>query len=90
MSKYLSQTELGKLYGVSSFQIGKWLVEAGLRDKKGKPTSEAFRLGIVATRPSTNPGTFFYVWSQGEVENLFHDLGYERPKSTLLTTKGGK
>ena len=90
MSKYLSQTELGVLYGVTSFRIGKWLVEAGVRDRNGKPTAEAFRLGIVSTRPSTNPGTFFYVWSQGEVENLFHDLGYERPRSTLLTTKGAK
>lgn len=89
MNRWLTQTEFGVMYGVSSHRIGKWLVEAGVRDRRGRPTQQAFLLGIVQKRPCKNPGTYFYVWAQAEVEVLFHELGYERPLAKPLAAKGG-
>lgn len=55
---FLSLTELGKLYGVSGHNIGKWLVSVGLRTPAKKPNSRAFREGYVEQRGSTQPGTY--------------------------------
>ena len=59
---FLSLTELGKLCGVSSHKVGKWLVELGLRTQAKKPSPRAFREGFVEQRPSTQPATYFWVW----------------------------
>jgi hypothetical protein len=48
--KCLTQTQLGSLFGASSHEVGKWLVEVGLRDKKTKkPTDAAHRGGFCET-----------------------------------------
>lgn len=47
MSEFLSQTDLGKLFDASSHDIGKWLVECGLRTD-GKPTQRALNGGYVS------------------------------------------
>jgi hypothetical protein len=60
--KFLSQTELGKLFGVSSHAVGKWLIAVGLRTVNKKPSSKAFNDGFVEQRDSTQPGTYFWVW----------------------------
>jgi hypothetical protein len=65
--EYLSQTELGKHFGVSSHVVGRWLREIGLRTPTGKPTSRAFDEGLVAQRPSRGIGTYFYVWQSGNI-----------------------
>lgn len=40
----LNQQQLGRLFGASSHEIGRWLVEAGLKDTTtGKPSRDAHR-----------------------------------------------
>jgi len=41
MADYLTQRQLGRKYGVGSHQVGKWLVEWGLRSKNGRPSDLA-------------------------------------------------
>jgi hypothetical protein len=89
MNRFLSQTELGVMYGVSSHRTGKWLVEAGLRETNGKPKQVAFLLGIVQKRPCKNPGTYYYVWDRDEVETRFKQLGFERLEGVNASMKGG-
>ena len=60
--EFLSLTELGKLYGVSSHKMGKLLMDLGLRDKSKKPSRTAFENRFVQQRDSTQPGTYFWVW----------------------------
>ncbi|HMP03152.1 MAG TPA: hypothetical protein PKD86_00370 [Gemmatales bacterium] len=68
---YLTQTQIGSLFGESSHKIGKWLVELGLRDEKSKkPTNEAHRGGYCETAPSGQVG-YHWVWNaEKTVERL--------------------
>lgn len=44
--EFLSLTQLGKVFGVSAIQIGRWLVKLGLREN-GQPTEKALEEGFV-------------------------------------------
>jgi hypothetical protein len=57
---YMSLSQLGEIFGVSNQQVGKWLIELGLRTDNNKPSSDAFRGGYVEQMPSRNQG---YTWS---------------------------
>lgn len=77
IDEYASQTELGKLFGVSSHKIGKWLIECGLRTQTKKPSNTAFEHGYVDQRPSTQPGTYFWVWNKEKTVALLTEAGHE-------------
>lgn len=44
--EFLSLTQLGKVFGVSAIQIGRWLAKIGLREN-GQPTEKALNEGFV-------------------------------------------
>jgi hypothetical protein len=90
MDRYLSQTELGVMYGVSSHTTGRWLVEAGIRERNGKPKPIAFLLGMVQKKPCKNPGNYYYVRALDEVEWRFKELGHERLDAVTTSQKGGE
>lgn len=75
---FLSMTELGKLYGVSSHKMGKWLMELGLRDRNKKPSRMAHEKGFVEQRDSTQPGTYFWVWNAGKTTWALEKAGHKR------------
>jgi hypothetical protein len=81
---FLSLTELGKLYGVSSHQIGKWLKQVGLRTKDNKPSPRAFKEGYVEQRGSTQPGTYYWIW-HGEKTLKVLPLRTRSPLSRVAT-----
>jgi hypothetical protein len=71
-----SQKQLGSLCGVSSHEIGKWLVKLGLRDEKtGKPTREAHHDGLCDTVPSGQTG-YCWAWNVQKVVERFMDAGH--------------
>jgi hypothetical protein len=76
--EYLSQTELGKLYGVSSHVVGRWLKGLGLRDAGGNPTDRAKAEGFAKREPSTKPGTYFYAWHREKTCEQFDGMEYPR------------
>ncbi len=82
--EYLSQTELGKRYGVSSHVIGRWLKGLGLRTEGGSPSVRAFNEGYVSQRPSTQKDTYFYVWHRDKTCELFDGMGYPRATVSVL------
>ena len=75
--EYMSLTDLGKLYGVSRVRMGQILIEVGLRTPEKKPSRMAFEKGFVIERPSTQPGTYFYVW-HGKKTCEILDVGHMR------------
>ena len=77
MSEFITQTDLGKLYGVSSHQIGKWLSGLGLRED-GRPTTTAIRDGFVKQAPSTQPSTYFWVWHNAKTTTILDAMCYPR------------
>lgn len=74
---FLSLTELGKLYGVSSPQIGKRLKQVDLRTQDNKPSPRAFKEGFVAQRGSTQPGTYFWVWHTEKTLKVLTGAGFK-------------
>jgi hypothetical protein len=78
MPVFLSLTELGHLYGVSRNQVGQWLVDLGLRTKEKKPSRAAFDDGFVDQRPSTQPGTYYWVWQGEKTTRLLDEAGFQR------------
>lgn len=82
--RYLSQRELGAIYGVSSHVIGRWLKGLGLRTDGGSPSVRAFNEGYVSQRPSTQPGTYFYVWHRDKTCEQFDGMGYPRADESVL------
>lgn len=77
-NEYVTMTDLGNIYGVSSHKVGKWLRELGLRNADGSPSAEAFSEKLVVQRPSTQPGTYFYVWNRVLTTALLDGMQYPR------------
>ena len=78
MNEFISLTDLGRLYGVSSHKVGKWLKELGLRTRSGDPSPIAFADGMVEKCNSTQPGTYFYLWHFERTTAIFDGMCYPR------------
>jgi hypothetical protein len=87
--KTMSQSQLGKLFGVSSHVIGKWLVDVGLRSVRKRPTWDAHQEGFCESAPSGQSG-FHWIWnSERTVRRLVdagHDLVIAPPEELVLTS----
>lgn len=82
MNEYLSLTELGRVYGVSSHVVGRWLKGLGLRTADGRPSPEAFAQGYVSQRPSRHPGTYFWIWHTDKTTGILDGMRYPRAATT--------
>lgn len=78
MNEYLSQTELGKLFGATSHEIGKWLVNCGLRTDRNKPSQRAFDEGFVMTTGTGRGlvGSYYYVWNKSKTVAALQSAGH--------------
>lgn len=69
----LTQTQIGKLFGVTSHKIGRWLQNIGLRSDDGRPTRQAHQEGYCEQVPSRGQG-YYWVWrSEKTVEALVRE-----------------
>ena len=82
MNEYLSLTELGRLYGVSSHVVGRWLKGLGLRTEDGRPSEKAFSEDYVSRRPSRHPGTYFWIWHTDKTTGILDGMRYPRAATT--------
>ena len=74
--RFMSQTQLGQLFNVSSQKIGKWLKEIGLREADGRPTVDAIREGFckpVATEYTTT----MWSWHSEKTVAALRQAGHE-------------
>ena len=76
--EFMSQTDLGKLYGVTSHGMGRWLVALGLRTADKKPSTKAFQGGFDSRRDSTQPGTYYWVWQAEMTMLALQRAGHKR------------
>lgn len=65
-----NQTELGKLFGLSSVKIGKVLIEKGLKDKETKRATEKALKEEYAVFTPLKDGSPFYLWNIKKCKNL--------------------
>lgn len=83
---FLSLTDLGRLFGVSSHKIGKWLKQVGLRTSANKPSPRAFKEGFVDQRGSTQPGTYIWVWHAEKTQKVLSEAGFKQVVNTEPST----
>lgn len=86
-TRLLTQTQLGKLFGATSHDVGKWLVHCGLKDSgTKKPTRQAHNEQCCDTAPS---GQSNYSWewvAEKTVKRLIsagHPLATELPPGLI-------
>jgi hypothetical protein len=72
---FLTQTQLGKIFGVSSYKIGEWPVQVGLRTEANKPSAEAHRGGYCETAPSGTNG-YHWVWHAEQTVKALQKAGH--------------
>ncbi len=79
MYKYrlMTLTQLGSLFGTTSHQVGKWLVQIGLRTTNGKPSQEAFKGKFCETTPSHGQG-YHWAWVVDRTVAALERAGHQR------------
>ena len=83
---YMTQTQLGELFGVTSHKIGQWLKDLGLRDESGRPTEEAHDRQFCKQAPS-GPTGYHWVWNSEKTVAAFLEVQHvlvPNPPSNLV------
>jgi hypothetical protein len=62
MFDFVTQTQLGRRFGVTSHVIGRWLVKIGLRNSDKTPSKKAIDGGFVKQHWDDDRGIWFPVW----------------------------
>ena len=75
--EYMNMVELGKLFGVSGHQVGKWLKQAGLRRDYGSPSSKAYDQRLVSYDYERH-GTYTTLWNAEKVVCILEEAGHQR------------
>ena len=73
--EYMTQTQLGQLFGVSSHKIGRWLVAIGLRTEDKRPSDGAHHGGFCTTAPSGTSG-YRWVWNSQKTVQALQEAGH--------------
>jgi hypothetical protein len=73
--QYLSLTQLGQVFDVSSHVIGRWLQEQGVR-WAGVPTPEAVKHRLA--KEVRDGDIHFWSWDKEQVVALLEEAGHER------------
>lgn len=86
--RLLTQTQIGQLFGATSHDVGRWLVQCGLRNEKTKkPSIEAHRDGYCDQAPSGVGTGYCWAWdAEKTVQRLVeagHRLLAELPESLV-------
>lgn len=70
-----SQSDIGKLFGISAIAVGKVLITERLKDKDTKaPTKVALDLGWAISTPLST-GEPFFMWNKAKVKELLKHRG---------------
>lgn len=86
--QYLTQKQLGKLFGATPHQVGKWLIEVGLRTADKKPSYKAHKEGYAEWINSG--GKMFYAWNRTKTISELERHGYRRQAQELDQTADEK
>jgi hypothetical protein len=84
--EFKRMTDLGKLFGVSSQKIGKWLTEIGLRED-GSPSGVAFAGGYVKSAANGRNDGYFWVWHATKTLAALQEAGHRRTDQPILADR---
>ena len=72
---YATMKEIGAVFAISSHGVGKKLKELGLRTLDGKPSSEAYRQGLVQQRWTHDHAHYCWAWHWEKTVALLREAG---------------
>lgn len=74
--QFMNLTDIGRLFGKTTREVGKRLQEIGLRTAKGKPSDAAYRRDLIEVK---NPGTWgwTYVWHAQRTSQQLIERGWK-------------
>lgn len=75
--KYTTMRELGKHFGATSHEIGRWLVEIGLRTQSKEPSQKAIAGGYCKKQSFDGPG-LQVVWHVGKTIAALEAAGHQQ------------
>ena len=74
--KFVTQTLLGRRFGMSAIKVGKILKQFNYRLPNGEPSSLAWNEGIVEERYlEEKPEIPFWVWDEDRTAEILQDAG---------------
>lgn len=73
---YMNMADLGRLFGVSGQQVGKWLKELGLRRNNGTPSTAAYDQKLLSY-DYERWGTYTTLWHTEKVVCILREAGHE-------------
>jgi hypothetical protein len=75
---HLTQTQIGELFGASSHQVGRWLVEVGLRMADKQTSRKAIEEGFVMTISTDFAPRGFPSWHKERTVPVLESHGHNR------------
>ena len=84
---YKSMTDLGKLFGVSSHIIGRWLTRIGLRTPHGNPSRTARDQGMIRAIPNGRNDDKYHIWHTEKTVAALEKAGHKRGKRSAAAAK---
>jgi hypothetical protein len=89
--EYTNMKSIGKLYGKTSFAVGKELKECGFRDETGRATQKALgsRMALLR-RDAEHPTWVSVLWNRAKVCELLEDFGWQRLNEEKTTNNEGE
>ncbi len=75
--EFINMVDLGRLFGVSSHKVGKWLKELNLRDKYGTPTRQAYDQKLLSY-DYERWGTYTTLWNAERTVSVLEEAGHTR------------
>jgi hypothetical protein len=76
--EFSTMRQLGRLFGVSSHEMGRWLVAIGLRSMDKRPSYDAFDRKFVEQAPTGRGTGYFWVWHTEKTVAALERAGYRR------------
>lgn len=75
--EFMTLTQLGEIFGVSSHKVGDWLVELGFRTENKRPSKLAFEADVVKEGPSRGQG-YNWIWHAEKTIEAIEAAGHKR------------
>jgi predicted RNA binding protein YcfA (HicA-like mRNA interferase family) len=89
-NEFVTMKDLGRLYGLTSHQIGKLLKKLGLRTEQGKPSHAAFKGGYCDQRWSPDNNHYTWAWHAKMTSKILELNGCVRQTEVRKPNEGGK
>ncbi len=76
--EFMTLTQIGEIFGITSHQVGKWLVQIGLQTEAKRPSAAAFDGDFLSQGPSRSIDGYNWVWHSVRTVAALEKAGHRR------------